>query len=237
LGLICAGGHVTHAANFTCSWNDATANWTAAADWSNCNGTDPNNAGGNTYDVTISTGDPTLTKATTIGSVTINSPGAWTLSGSGAAATLTGTLSNSGTVALLNGASLTTTGVGLTNMGLVNVDGLGGNAGGSSLTIGGTLTNSAGATLNIGNPSALANGPRVATMGGGLTNTGTVIVDTANFSGGSTVTVGGTLDNSGGKLGIGNTFLGAPTTVTATRLGNTGGMISIVGGRQRMSRT
>ena len=100
LGLTCAGTFNARAANFTCSWNDATANWTTVADWSNCNGTDPNNVGGNTYDVTISTGDPTLTTAVTIGSVTINSPGAWTLSGSGAAAALTGTLTNSGTVAL-----------------------------------------------------------------------------------------------------------------------------------------
>src|SRR6516225_3122226 len=58
LGLTCAGTFNAQAANFTCSWNDATANWTTVADWSNCNGTDPNNVGGNTYDVTISTGDP-----------------------------------------------------------------------------------------------------------------------------------------------------------------------------------
>ena len=62
--------------NFTCSWNDATANRTTVADWSNCNGTDPNNGGGNTYDATIATGDPPTTTAITIGSVTITSPGA-----------------------------------------------------------------------------------------------------------------------------------------------------------------
>ena len=67
-----------YAANFTCSWNDATANWTMAADWSTCNSTFPNNAAGNTFDATISTGNPTLTTAITVGSVTINSPGAWT---------------------------------------------------------------------------------------------------------------------------------------------------------------
>ena len=74
MGLTCAGTFNAQAANFTFSWNDATANWTTVADWSNCNGTDPNNVGGNTYDVTITTGDPTLTTAVTIGSVTINSP-------------------------------------------------------------------------------------------------------------------------------------------------------------------
>jgi hypothetical protein len=73
-GLICFAIGAADAANFTCSWNDATANWTTVADWSNCNGTDPNNGGGNTYDATISTGDPTLTTAITIRSVTITGP-------------------------------------------------------------------------------------------------------------------------------------------------------------------
>ena len=107
LGLTCAGTFNAQAANFTCSWNDATANWTTVADWSNCNGTDPNNVGGNTYDVTISQGDPTLTTAVTIGSVTVNSPGAWTITGAGASATLTGNLTNTGTVALSNGGIVT----------------------------------------------------------------------------------------------------------------------------------
>ena len=107
MGLTCAGTFNAQAANFTCSWNDATANWTTVADWSNCNGTDPNNVGGNTYDVTISQGDPTLTTAVTIGSVTVNSPGAWTITGAGASATLTGNLTNTGTVALSNGGIVT----------------------------------------------------------------------------------------------------------------------------------
>ena len=107
MGLTCAGTLNARAANFTCSWNDATANWTTVADWSNCNGTDPNNVGGNTYDVTISQGDPTLTTAVTIGSVTVNSPGAWTITGAGASATLTGNLTNTGTVALSNGGIVT----------------------------------------------------------------------------------------------------------------------------------
>jgi hypothetical protein len=98
-GLICAAAPGAQAANFTCSWNDATADWTSVSDWSNCNGTDPNNGGGNTYDVTISQGDPTLTTAITIGSVTINSPGAWSIAGTGSA-TLTGGVTNGGTVGL-----------------------------------------------------------------------------------------------------------------------------------------
>src|SRR6516225_1479846 len=216
LGLTCAGTFNAQAANFTCSWNDATANWTTVADWSNCNGTDPNNVGGNTYDVTISTGDPTLTTAVTIGSVTINSPGAWTLSGSGAAAALTGTLTNSGTITLLNGASLTTTTGALNNTGLVSVDGgaLSGGSGGSNLSLGGALTNNARATLEIGNRSLLATSTvqaanlsnagtfqmlgtnataaAVLTLTGGLTNHDTVNIDNAIVNGGgSTVPVGG----------------------------------------------
>src|SRR6516165_10128186 len=96
LGLIGAGVPA-QATNFTCSWNDATANWTTVADWSSCNSTFPNNGAGNTFDATIATGDPTLTSAITIGSVTVNSPGAWSITGTGSA-TLTGNLTNSGTL-------------------------------------------------------------------------------------------------------------------------------------------
>src|ERR1700758_2163148 len=102
VGLVCASLPAAEAANFTCSWNDATANWTTAADWSSCNGTDPNNGGGNTFDATTPTGDPTLTTAVTAGNITVNSPGAWTATGAGASATLTGSLSNAGTVSLQN---------------------------------------------------------------------------------------------------------------------------------------
>src|SRR5215472_15832524 len=76
--LVCAGTTAARAANFACSWNDATADWTTVADWSNCNGTFPNNSGGNTFDATIVQGNPTLTTpppGITVGSVTINSPG------------------------------------------------------------------------------------------------------------------------------------------------------------------
>jgi hypothetical protein len=253
--LACAGPFAAQATNFTCSWNDATANWTTAADWSTCNGTDPNNVGGNTYDAIISTGNPTLTTAVTLGSVTINSPGAWTLSGSGASATLTGLLSNAGTFDLASGASVTTIGVGLTNTGAVGVDGLGfAGSGGGSLTLGGALTNNAGAVLDIGNPgitasstvqtTSLSNAGRINLVGngaahaelniaGGLTNTGSVSVDTFNgpvgtTSGGSTVTLGGTLINDGGNLAIGNGGLSASTTVTAPGLSNAG-TIGLVG--------
>jgi len=141
--------------NFTCSWNDATANRTTVADWSNCNGTDPNNGGGNTYDATIATGDPTLTTAITIGSVTITSPGAWTLSGSSASAVLTGTLANSGDLELHKKVSLRTGG-NLTNSGALNLDTVH-LEGGSSLATGGTLNNSTTIDVGLGDHSLTAN--------------------------------------------------------------------------------
>src|SRR5271169_6013770 len=112
--FLCAGAPAARAANFSCTWTDAGDNWTTTSDWSGCNGTFPNNGGGNTFDATISTGDPTLTTAVNVGSVTINSLGAWTVTGAGASATLSGLSSNAGTFALANGASVTTIGVGLT---------------------------------------------------------------------------------------------------------------------------
>jgi hypothetical protein len=139
----------------------------AAADWSSCNGTDPNNVGGNTYDVTISTGDPTLTTAVTIGSVTINSPGAWTLTGSGASATLTGSLSNSGTFGLHDTGPVTVSG-GFTNSGTLDVDnviGVNFAEGGSSLTIAGTLDDTGAVQIGNGDLSATT----TLTLGG-LTN-------------------------------------------------------------------
>ncbi len=119
-----------NAANFNCSWNDSSDNWATAADWSSCNATSPDNGGGNTYDATITTptAGPQLTNAVTVGSVTISNFGVWTLSGPGAAATLTGALDNGGSL---------------------NVDASGG--GGSTLSIGGVLTNTW--NVRLGNSS------------------------------------------------------------------------------------
>ena len=126
--IACAGAPAAYAANFTCTWNDGTASWTTAGDWSGCNGTFPNNGSGNTYDVTVSSGDPTLTTALTIGSVAINGSGRWDLTGPGGSATLTGTLSNSNFLAL----------------------DFFGSQGGSNLTVGGTLTNTSSGTVQVG---------------------------------------------------------------------------------------
>src|SRR5438132_9500750 len=88
--LVYAGTPAAYAAN--CVWNDATANWTTPGDWSNCNGTIP----GSGDTVTIPVGEPTLTTAATVGSVTISSPTSWDLVGSGAKAVVTGDVANAG---------------------------------------------------------------------------------------------------------------------------------------------
>jgi hypothetical protein len=184
------------AANFTCSWNDATANWTTVADWSTCNSTFPNNGAGNTYDATISTGDPTLTTAITIGSVTITSPGAWTLTGSGAAANLSGSVANSGTVALGGTAALTVTG-GFTNSGGLDVD-VGNFDGGGNLTISGTLANTK--TVQLGSINANAGAANTLTLGGlNNANTGTIGLfgNAGNPANQAKVTVNGQASNAG----------------------------------------
>src|SRR6516164_4622308 len=152
VGLTCAGTFNAQAANFTCSWNNATANWTTVADWSNCNGTDPNNVGGNTYDVTISTGDPTLTTTVTIGSVTINSPGAWSTTGTGAA-TLTGSLTNGGALYVdvgdFDGGGNLTVGGTLGNTKTVQMGSVDLNAGAANTMTLGALTNASGASFQV----------------------------------------------------------------------------------------
>jgi hypothetical protein len=227
VGLVCAGLPAADAANFTCSWNDAAVNWTTVADWSSCNSAFPNNGGGNTYDVTISTGDPTLTTVITIGSATITSTGAWGLSGSGADATLTGSVANSGDlevhVALRTGGNLT-------NSGTFNIDtgfnSVGSGEGGSNVTVGGTLTNNT--TLTIGNPNL--NAPTTVSAAG-FTNSGTVNLlgnTTAGSTNQATMTVNGQASNSG------TVNLPTTTSLTVTGTGNaysqTGGSTNLSGG-------
>jgi len=158
---------------------------------------------------------------------------------------LTGLASNAGTLILENGAALATTAVGLDNSYYVEVDLAG--SGGSSLKIGGTLTNenylyigntgltvastvSAAALSNYGSVN-LYSGTAAATLKvtGGFANgrNGGVALDSSG-GGGSSLTIGGTLINNG-TLSIGNTNLATPTTVTAAGLANAG-TINLSGG-------
>ena len=169
--------------------------------------------------------------------VTLNGPKA-VLALSSAPATdsaLTGFASNAGQLILEDAPALTTT-VGLDNSSTLEVDLSG--TGGSSLTIGGTLTNSGG--LYIGSTGLttattvtaaavtnsdlleLVSGTAAASLKvtGSFGNTATVEVDLGG-TGGSSLTVGGTLTNSG-TLYIGNASLAKATTVTAAGLANTG---------------
>jgi hypothetical protein len=245
VGLVCGGLSAAEAANFTCSWNDASANWTTAADWSNCNSTFPNNGGGNTYNATISTGDPTLTTAITIGSVTINSPGTWSTTGTGAATltrnltnagvldvdtgdgegggnlTMGGTLANTKTVQMGNGQFL--------NAGAANTMTLGAltNAHTGMISVFGSSANQAkfnvtgGTASNSGDLEIHENVAVTTAAGVNLTNNGTFNIDTGLGQGASTATIGGTLGNAA-TLNIGNTSLSAPTTVTAAAFTNSG---------------
>ena len=63
------------------------------ADWSNCNSTFPNNGGGNTFDATISQGNPTLDDDYHNRVGDDYHPGTWTTSSTGGAA-LTGDATN-----------------------------------------------------------------------------------------------------------------------------------------------
>jgi hypothetical protein len=170
-----AASPTARAANFTCTWTDAGDNWTTTTDWSGCNSTFPNNGGGNTYDVSIPTGNPQLTSAVTIGNVTI-SPGNWTLTSSSASATLTGNLTNSS--------------------GDVYVD-TGFADGGSTLSVGGTLTNAA--TVQVG------------TSSNNLSATATV--SAANLVNSGTIDLIGSTTNSSNQA-VMNIAGAAPSTLT-----------------------
>ena len=173
-------------------------------------------------------------------SVTLNGPKA-VVALSGKTTTdsaLTGLTSNAGVLVLEDAPALTTT-VGLNNTYYLEVDQPSG-TGGSSLTIGGTLTNSyylyigntaltaattvnAAALSNHGNVFLYSGTAAVAALKvtGAFGNSGAVYVDISG-NGGSSLTIGGTLTNSG-TLDIGNTTsLTKPTTVEAGSLANTG---------------
>ena len=162
---------------------------------------------------------------------------------------LTGLAANAGTLVLENGAALATT-VGLDNTNAIYVDSYyGSSTGGSSLTIGGTLTNEAGlyigyygnntaattvsaaALNNFGNLQLYSNKATATLKIAGAFSNGlndTVDVDTSG-SGGSSLTIGGALTNSSYYFAVGNSSLTKATTVTAASLANTG-TIDLTGG-------
>jgi fibronectin-binding autotransporter adhesin len=118
---------------------------------------------------------------------------------------LTKLASNAGTFMLRGdtnlgaGGSVVTTTVSFTNTGTLSVDALGFGDGGSSLTLGGTLTSSA--TANIGNTGLSA---ATTVTAKGLINNGAIVVQGNNASGAT-------------NLATLNITAAAPTTATGTR--------------------
>ena len=102
------------------------------------------------------------------------------------------------------------------------IDGDGGDAG-SSVTVGGTLTN--GGALYLQNGATL-------TATTGLTNSDYLEVD-ASGSGGSSLTVGGTLTNKNGYFSVGNSGITSATTVRAAGLAIREDFISTAARRRR----
>ncbi len=150
----------------------------------------------------------------------------------GSGATLRASLVFSGAAAPISTGYLRVSGDGLIQYGsgVVTTVGYGGwleldGSGAQILTNGGAasalakLTTNSGTLLLRGN-SGLGAGGATLTTTTGLTNYGTVYVDSyGNGDCGSQVTIGGTLANNG-ALSIGNFYMGASTTVSATALVN-----------------
>ena len=180
--LTVASAPAAYATNFSCQTTGGS--WTTAGDWTACNGTFPDNSGGNTYDATITSGTSTLTSAVTVDNVTVN--GDCSIAAPGSTITLNNALTNSG------GTFIDT----------------GGGQGGSSLSIGTNLTNSNLFDIGVTNLSASTN----VTVAGTLTNTGGTInlqgnatsgttdQATLNIQGAMPTTVAGNINVSGDAL-------------------------------------
>ena len=154
----------------TINWIAGSGNWNTASNWN------PSTVPGPSDDAVIAAAGGytvSITNSISVGSIAINVGGATlALSGAGVAASVGGSVSNAGQLNLQDGATLTTTG-GLTNTGNVYVNS--GGSGGSSLTIGGTLTNSGYA--DVGNNSLATT-----VTAQGLSNTGTIDIKGGNSS-------------------------------------------------------
>ncbi|MGH7188381.1 MAG: beta strand repeat-containing protein, partial [Acetobacteraceae bacterium] len=157
-GLIAIAQGAAPAQAQSCTWNTGSGSWNTAADWSTCNATFPGTGASTGSDATVNGATVTLSIGSlSVGALTIGNSSAGEVDVTGSSATNNSFSSitvnaNSGFV-LENGAAVTTTG-GFSNSGNTYVDYFGGE-GGSTLNVGGTLTNSN--TLNIGNTGLSAN--------------------------------------------------------------------------------
>ena len=200
------------------NWNGGNGNWSTAVDWS----TDTVPGSSDAAVIAASGGyTVSITASISVGSIAINDTGA-TLAdlGSGVTVSVAATLTNAGQLQLLSGAALTTTG-GLTNSGSLLLDN--GGSGGSSLAIGGTLTNSN--FMQVGNNNLASTATAQ-----GLNNTGRIDVDGGstnqallNIAAAAPWTWTGTLNVSGngllqfgGTSGIGAIANGAQINLSGT---------------------
>jgi fibronectin-binding autotransporter adhesin len=129
----------------TKTWIDNNGNWNTAGDWN------PASVPGPGDDAVIPFGTVSLTTPVTVGSISLTTSSATLGIASSGTDAVTGDFSNSGTVGVDFGASS-----------------------GSTLTIGGTLTNASSGTLNIGYSGLTAD---TTVAAAGLSNAGTINLD------------------------------------------------------------
>ena len=178
------------------SWKGGTGNWTTSSAWTPGTGF-PKNGGGNTYNVTIGTGNDNVTLDTnvTISSLTLGNGSCCTtffqnLAGSTERLNILGAFTNNnGFVALTNG-SVLTVGSGFTNSGRLDLDQ------GSSVVISGNLTNN-----------------------------GSIYTDQSNVGAGTnSIRVSGTLNNNAGASITLGVYDNVADTMTAETLVNNGAL-------------
>ena len=227
----------------TRTWN-GTADWFTAGDWGGIlPGAGDDDIIG-TGVVSLATGDGGISAIT----LTIDANAEWLGSDTAHTESITGPggVAVSGMLYLLAGGSLDITGpLTIAGAGRVALDpsALAGSVGGTTLTIGGTLTTqSSGATLDIGNSLGGATAPDTVTASG-LTNSGAInlygssatatatlqINGAATGSGAVTIQTGGALTVTGGNAytqTAGSTQVFADGTLTAAAIDIAGGTLA-----------
>jgi hypothetical protein len=233
------------------SWNGGTGNWSTSTDWTP--NQVPNNAGGNTYDVTIGSGSldsVILDQNATVSSLTLGAPtggnASLLTSSSGQAEDLTVTdeltINPEGSLSMNSGSEVTAANVTIMNDGTINLNNIVGYSGpGSTLTVTGTLTNNFygnlfvgyGMTNNVVNIGMLVNNGGVRIDAGStvnLTNQPNGITDIAYDS---NFYLGGVI-NAGSNNGLRNlsSIEGNLTLANGESLALTSSLLTVSGGAQ-----
>jgi PEP-CTERM motif len=219
---------VAGAGTFACTWTDAGANWTTAADWSNCNSTFPNNTSPNIYNPLIPTGDPLLTTSVAVGSALLKTTGGLALNGGtlkGTTLTLTdGTdtisgngILGSGSLATVNGGTIDASTGTLTLNGTGGITNSNGGTGGLlEATNSGTLSILNAVNNAFGNITASGAGSTVSLDGGAAVTGGTITANAGTVSFGNAIVTGSTLTTTGG--GVMRTVAGKTPTLNGVTI-------------------